>query len=41
VIFVSRRDGFVLGDDARNNETPTIWRTTDGGTRWSGVVPRP
>jgi hypothetical protein len=41
VIFVSSRDGFVLGDDAHNNETPTIWRTTDGGTRWSGVVPRP
>jgi photosystem II stability/assembly factor-like uncharacterized protein len=41
VIFVSRRDGFVLGDDARDNELPTIWRTTDGGRRWSGVVPRP
>jgi len=40
VIFVSRRAGFVLGDDARNNELPTIWRTTDGGTRWSFVVPR-
>jgi len=41
VIFVSRRDGFVLGDDTRNNERPTIWRTTDGGKHWSGVVPRP
>lgn len=41
VIFVNRRDGFVLGDDTRNNEIPTIWRTTDGGTRWSSVVPRP
>jgi photosystem II stability/assembly factor-like uncharacterized protein len=41
VIFVSRRDGFVLGDDGRNNERPTIWRTTDGGTRWSAVLPRP
>lgn len=41
VIFVNRRDGFVLGDDSRNNEVPTIWRTTDGGTRWSAVVPRP
>lgn len=41
VIFVSRRDGFVLGDDTRNNERPTIWRTTDGGTHWSGGVPRP
>jgi len=41
VIFVNCRDGFVLGDDARNNEVPTIWRTTDGGARWSGVVPRP
>jgi photosystem II stability/assembly factor-like uncharacterized protein len=41
VIFVSHRDGFVLGDDSRNNEVPTIWRTTDGGRRWSSVVPRP
>jgi photosystem II stability/assembly factor-like uncharacterized protein len=41
VIFVSPRDGFVLGDDARNDEVPTIWRTTDGGMRWTGIVPRP
>jgi len=41
VIFVNRRDGFALGDDFRNGEAPTIWRTTDGGRRWSGVVPRP
>jgi photosystem II stability/assembly factor-like uncharacterized protein len=41
VIFVSRRDGFVLGDDSRNNEAPTIWRTTNGGAHWSGVAPRP
>jgi photosystem II stability/assembly factor-like uncharacterized protein len=41
VVFVNCRDGFVLGDDARNNEVPTIWRTIDGGTRWSSVVPRP
>jgi photosystem II stability/assembly factor-like uncharacterized protein len=41
VIFVNHRDGFVLGEGARTNELPAIWRTTDGGTRWSGVVPRP
>src|SRR5262249_42320565 len=41
VIFVNRRDGFALGDDFRNGEAPTIWRTTDGGRRWSGGVPRP
>lgn len=41
LIFVNRREGFVLGDDSRNNELPTIWRTSDGGTRWSSVLPRP
>jgi photosystem II stability/assembly factor-like uncharacterized protein len=41
VIFVSRRHGFVLGDDSRNSETATIWRTIDGGTRSPGTVPRP
>ena len=41
VIFVNRRDGFAVGDDFRNGERPTIWRTTDGGRRWSGMVPRP
>jgi len=41
VIFVSRRDGFVLGNDPRNGELPTIWRTTDGGVRWSREVTRP
>ena len=40
VIFVNRRYGFVLGDDARRDERPAIWRTTDGGARWSAVVPR-
>ena len=40
VIFVSRRDGFVLGDDARRGERPAIWRTADGGAHWSAVVPR-
>lgn len=38
VVFVSREDGFVLGDDVRNNDRPTIWRTTDGGRRWSRVT---
>lgn len=41
VTFVSRRDGFVLGDDARNNELPAIWRTTDGGAHWSLVRSQP
>jgi photosystem II stability/assembly factor-like uncharacterized protein len=39
VVFVSPRDGFVLGDDLRNNERPTIWRTSDGGAHWSRVIP--
>ena len=38
VIFVSRSDGFVLGDDTRNNERPAIWRTFDGGAHWSRVT---
>lgn len=38
VTFFSRRDGIVLGDDASNNELPTIWRTTDGGRHWSRVT---
>jgi hypothetical protein len=38
VIFVNARDGFVLGDDLRNNERPTIWRTFDGA-HWSRVSP--
>ncbi len=41
VIFVSPRDGFALGEGARTGELPAIWRTTDGGTRWSFAVPRP
>ena len=44
VTFFSRRDGIVLGDDASNNELPTIWSTTDGGLHWSRVTvsfPRP
>jgi photosystem II stability/assembly factor-like uncharacterized protein len=41
VIFVNPRDGFVLGVGARTSELPTIWRTTNGGTSWSGVLPRP
>ncbi len=41
VIFANRRDGSVLGDDARNNELPAIWRTTDGGAHWSLVRPQP
>jgi photosystem II stability/assembly factor-like uncharacterized protein len=39
VIFVNPRDGFVLGDDLRDNERPTIWRTFDGGAHWSRVFP--
>jgi hypothetical protein len=37
--FLSGRVGFVLGDSPAT-EAQTIWRTTDGGVRWSGVVPR-
>jgi photosystem II stability/assembly factor-like uncharacterized protein len=37
--FLNGRVGFVLGDSPAT-EAQTIWRTTDGGIRWSGVVPR-
>lgn len=40
VIFFSRSRGLVLGDDANDNELPAIWHTSDGGARWSAVLPR-
>src|SRR5215469_13673347 len=34
VVFVNRRDGFVIDDDPGDNNTPTLWRTIDGGAHW-------
>jgi len=42
VIFFSRADGLVLGTDnvlGRYSEKPAIWRTRDGGRRWTVVHP--
>lgn len=41
VLFTSRSDGLVVGtDDVRPYpEVPVIWRTTDGGRRWSLIKP--
>ncbi len=40
VIFFSCSRGVVLGEDGNDNELPTIWHTSDGGARWSAVLPR-
>jgi hypothetical protein len=40
VIFFNVSDGVVLGFDERNNDTATLWHTTDGGLRWTPVVPQ-
>ncbi|HEX3491398.1 MAG TPA: sialidase family protein [Streptosporangiaceae bacterium] len=41
VIFfgAAGRAGLVFGFDARRNERPAIWHTSDGGTRWQAVFP--
>jgi photosystem II stability/assembly factor-like uncharacterized protein len=41
VTFVKPSDGLVVGiDDARPYlEQPVIWRTSDGGARWTAVRP--
>jgi photosystem II stability/assembly factor-like uncharacterized protein len=39
VIFFSRADGVVLGQDSSDDEMPTLWRTADAGARWSAVHP--
>jgi photosystem II stability/assembly factor-like uncharacterized protein len=35
VIFTSRRDGFVTGNDDSADEQVALWRTTDGGAHWA------
>lgn len=40
VIFFNASDGVVLGRDGTNNETETIWSTSDGGEQWSKIVPQ-
>jgi len=42
VLFLSRRDGLVLGVDDKPPyypQQPTIWWTHDGGSRWTAVHP--
>jgi hypothetical protein len=42
VLFFNRRSGLVLGVDDKppyHPQQPTIWRTHDGGARWTAVHP--
>ena len=39
VHFFSPSAGIVFGDGDRENERPTLWTTTDGGTHWTTQVP--
>jgi photosystem II stability/assembly factor-like uncharacterized protein len=40
VTFFNASSGIVLGDNDQNNERPTLWSTTDGGTHWTARVPQ-
>jgi photosystem II stability/assembly factor-like uncharacterized protein len=39
VIFFDGSDGLVFGFDGANDDAPTLWSTTDGGTGWTAIVP--
>ena len=39
VQFFSASDGFLLGLDHNDNETPALWHTTDGGQNWQETIP--
>jgi photosystem II stability/assembly factor-like uncharacterized protein len=38
-IFFNASDGVVLGEGGDTNGVVTLWRTDDGGTQWTAVVP--
>jgi photosystem II stability/assembly factor-like uncharacterized protein len=40
VIFFGAKDGIVTGNDDNANEQIALWHTTDGGERWTVVLPR-
>ena len=40
VRFFSVSEGLVLGNNDNDNERVTLWRTVDGGARWSVVIPK-
>jgi photosystem II stability/assembly factor-like uncharacterized protein len=39
-IFFNRSDGVVLGENGNNDDLSTLWRTRDGGEKWTVVVPQ-
>ena len=39
-IFFNDSDGVVLGEGGDTNEVVTLWRTDDGGTQWTSVLPQ-
>ncbi len=39
VIFFNASQGLVLGNNDNDNERLTLWRTTDGGKRWTAKLP--
>jgi hypothetical protein len=40
VIFFGAKDGIVTGNDDNANEQIALWHTTDGGARWTVLLPR-
>lgn len=40
VMFFGAKDGIVTGNDDNADEQIALWRTSDGGTRWTVVLPR-
>jgi len=40
VVFFHESDGVVLGEGGDTNEVVTLWRTREGGTEWTAVVPQ-
>ncbi len=41
VIFFNGLQGLVFGFDPNTSDGPTLWSTSDGGSRWAAVVPKP
>jgi photosystem II stability/assembly factor-like uncharacterized protein len=39
-IFFDRSDGVVLGENGNDDDLSTLWRTSDGGEKWTALVPQ-
>jgi photosystem II stability/assembly factor-like uncharacterized protein len=39
LLLFSAKDAIVLGTNPRTNEDVSLWATSDGGSRWTAVVP--